>query len=307
VVPKSQIFGRSEPILVLGDGFIGSTLKARFKTVAAEDKLLRNLMYAHRQAIASHRALRRSLDELNPSVIINAAGPSSVAESWRNPEVYVREPEQQIESHLKILATLKTPPRYIFISSAAIYGDTGVEGARESSEPNPISPYAIGKLAAEERLRELGSTSDCTWMIARIFSAYSQELLTRLPFDLVRKMKSHQAITLSGDGSETRDFIHTNDICNALEGLITTAKQNLVVNLGTGVALTIREVASIAIKEFSNRELGFRNEFFFSGASRLGDPKNLIADTTIMKEICSPISISPQEGLSEYFRWHAIN
>lgn len=165
--------------------------------------------------------------------------------------------------------------RVVFASSGAVYGDHGEQPLGEDASPNPRSPYAVSKLAAEYYVRTIGSLWGIETVCLRIFNAYGpgQHLPTSHPPvvpNWLRQAVRGGSLVVHGDGKQTRDFIYVNDVVRALVGAATAPDVNqLVLNVGSGQETSMRELAQLILEVTgSSAEILYapRNE---TGASRM--------------------------------------
>jgi len=141
--------------------------------------------------------------------------------------------------------------RVVFTSSGAVYGEQGEQPVREDQPPNPQSPYAVSKLAAEYYVRAIGSLWGIETVILRIFNAYGpgQNLPPSHPPAVPRFM--HQALrggslVIFGGGGQTRDFVYVDDVVEALVAAATAPDvDRRIINLGSGKETSINEVAAL--------------------------------------------------------------
>jgi UDP-glucose 4-epimerase len=290
------------PWIVCGDGFLGKEFTALANSIEIPRGVHEILKYAH---LSSEVDLDASLDWLNKSrasVFINASGPSNVSDSTVNWKYYESEPKKLVESHIRLLSEIESPPTYVYISSAAVYGETSLSGASEVTPPNPISPYGLGKLNAEEYLKSLTGVN-VPIVILRIFSSYSKNLESRLPNAIREKFASSNQAEFSGTGRELRDFVHTQDIFNAMS-LISELKSNPATstwNVGSGVPISVRDIVELAIDQYQEFAKTVRYSFRFNGEVRTSDPKILLADITKLKGAGYKPIFPPAVGLKDYF------
>lgn len=165
--------------------------------------------------------------------------------------------------------------RVVFASSGAVYGDQQEQPLGEDASPNPRSPYAVSKLAAEYYVRTIGSLWGIETVCLRIFNAYGpgQHLPPSHPPvvpNWLRQAVRGGSLVVHGDGKQTRDFIYVNDVVRALVGAATAPDVNqLVLNVGSGQETSMRELAQLILEVTgSNAEIlnAPRNEI---GASRM--------------------------------------
>jgi UDP-glucose 4-epimerase len=141
--------------------------------------------------------------------------------------------------------------RVVFISSGAVYGDQGAQPLLESATPNPRSPYAVSKLAAEFYVRTIGDLWGIETVSLRVFNAYGpgQHLTASHPPvipNFLRQAVRGGTIVMHGDGAQTRDYVYVDDVVSAMIAAATAPNINhMVVNIGCGIEISIRELVRL--------------------------------------------------------------
>ncbi|HKY83947.1 MAG TPA: NAD-dependent epimerase/dehydratase family protein [Anaerolineales bacterium] len=139
--------------------------------------------------------------------------------------------------------------RVVLISSGAVYGDQGEQPLREDAVPNPLSPYAVSKLAAEYYVRTIGSLWGIETVSLRVFNAYGpgQPIPAAHPPvvpHFLRQAVRGGTIVIHGRGDQTRDFVYLDDVVEAMVAASTVPTiSRRVINIGCGVPTTIRALA----------------------------------------------------------------
>lgn len=143
--------------------------------------------------------------------------------------------------------------RVVLASSGAVYGDLGEQPLRETVTPNPRSPYAVSKLAAEYYVRTIGGLWGIETVSLRIFNAYGpgQHLPPShppvVPYFL-RQAQRGGTLVVHGDGSQTRDYVYVDDVVSAMVAASTAPNINgLVINVGSGVGTSVRDLVKKAL------------------------------------------------------------
>jgi UDP-glucose 4-epimerase len=175
--------------------------------------------------------------------------------------------------------------RVVLTSSGAIYGEQAEQPVREDQTPNPQSPYAVSKLAAEYYVRTIGALWGIETVILRVFNAYGpgQNLPTFHPPVVPRFL--HQALQggsliIFGGGGQTRDFVYVDDVVEALVAAATAADvDRRIVNVGCGRETSINELAAL-VSEVAEREI----EVLHSPAES-GGVSHLCADISIAQRL----------------------
>ncbi len=138
--------------------------------------------------------------------------------------------------------------RVVLASSGAVYGDHGQQPLCESAQPDPRSPYAVSKLAAEYYVRTIGGLWGIETVSLRIFNAYGpgQHLPPShppvVPYFLRQALRSG-TLVVHGDGSQTRDYVYVDDVVSAMVAASTAPGINgQVINVGSGMGTSVREL-----------------------------------------------------------------
>ncbi|MEI8088435.1 MAG: NAD-dependent epimerase/dehydratase family protein [Opitutaceae bacterium] len=199
--------------------------------------------------------LQRIVAESRPSVLIHLAALTSVQESVRNPNLNFE--LNLLLTHLVAeAARVHGIARVVFASSAAVYGASDQLPLNEHSLPRPISPYGAAKLASEALLLGYGAAFGISIFCLRYFNVYGPRQDPNSPYSGVisifsDKLRAGVAPIIFGDGEQTRDFIHVQDIARA-NVLAATAPSvtSLIANICTGRATSLNQLAA-----------GFRTRF----------------------------------------------
>jgi UDP-glucose 4-epimerase len=144
--------------------------------------------------------------------------------------------------------------RVVFISSGAVYGDQGEQPLRENAAPNPRSPYAVSKLAAEYYVHTIGNLWGIETVSLRVFNAYGPG--QRLPPshapvipNYLRQTMRGSTLVMHGDGSQTRDYIYVDDVISAMISAATAPGINhSVINIGSGTETSIRDLVRLIME-----------------------------------------------------------
>ena len=138
--------------------------------------------------------------------------------------------------------------RVVLASSGAVYGDLGGQPLRESVTPNPRSPYAVLKLAAEYYVRTIGALWGIETVSLRIFNAYGpgQHLPASHPPVVPHYLRQAQrggTLVVHGDGSQTRDYVYVDDVISGMVAAATAPNiDGLVINIGSGTETSVSEL-----------------------------------------------------------------
>ena len=191
--------------------------------------------------------------------------------------------------------------RLVYSSSSAIFGDPVRLPIDEGHPAEPLSPYGVSTLAAEKDALCFGKAYGWTVAALRYFNAYGENQRYDAYGNVIPIFASRLAegreLTIYGDGKQTRDFVHVDDIaeanCLAAERRVTGP-----FNIGSGVAATVNEVAS-AIQVAMDRTAPVAYE-----PARPGEVRDSVADIGCAQAV---LGYAPRytlaRGLAGYASW----
>ncbi len=139
--------------------------------------------------------------------------------------------------------------RVVLASSAAVYGDPDRVPVGESHPLRPNSPYGLSKLAADHYARLYTELYDVPAVALRYFNVYgpgqSAETYSGVISAFIDRTREGEPLTIHGDGTQQRDFVHVRDVVRANLAAATTREVGRAFNVGTGVSVSIRELAEL--------------------------------------------------------------
>ena len=289
--------------IVGGAGYIGSHMvktayKANHQVITID-----NLSTGHKDSVLFGKFEfcdildRKKLDELfnlyNPDVVMHFSAYSSVGESVIDPYKYYH---NNVVGTLNLLKSMidNDCKKFIFSSSATIFGIPDYIPIDEDHPKRPVNPYGKSKLMVEEILKDFESAYDLKYVSFRYFNAAGHdpegELSERhepethlLPLVLQAVNGQRDSINIYGndydtkDGTCIRDYIHVNDLVNAhlkgLEYLNNSDTSSAEFNLGNGNGYSVKEIIQ-KVKEITQKDFKV-----LETARRDGDSAVLIASS----------------------------
>ena len=170
--------------------------------------------------------------------------------------------------------------RVVLTSSGAVYGEQEQQPVREDLFPNPSSPYAVSKLAAEHYVRTIGALWGIETLILRVFNAYGpgQSLPPAhapvIP-QLLKQALGGGSLVVFGDGRQSRDYVYVEDVADGLvSGATAKNVDRQIINIGSGTDVSVN-----ALVDKIRRVTGRKVEPLHSGAQS-GGVSRLCADIT---------------------------
>jgi UDP-glucose 4-epimerase len=245
-------------VLVTGtSGQLGSyvgELIAEDHAVSGMD--IRPCPYKALQALASKGDIRMPADVRkavrNVDAIVHCAAQVSVERSIQNP---LLDAETNVIGTLNLLAAgaKAEVSKFIYVSSAAVYGNPQYLPVDEKHPTDPLSNYGASKLAGEKFALAYARTSAMDVVSVRPFNFYSPRADPKSPYSgvitkFVSRVKSGKPPIIEGDGMQTRDFIHARDVAAMIRLVI--VKEGLsaeIFNCGSGKSTSILDLADITI------------------------------------------------------------
>jgi len=197
--------------------------------------------------------------------------------------------------------------RVVYAGSSAAYGDAPTLPKVESMLPDPISPYAVAKLAGEHYLRCFTRVYGLETVVLRYFNVFGpyQDPTSHYSGVLAifcRRMLSGDPITIYGDGEQSRDFTYIDNVVNA--NLLAAAApaekvSGRMMNLATGTRITLNEIFKIL------RELtGYQDQPTYA-PTRAGDIRDSLANIRLAQELLGyKPTVDFREGLRRTVDWY---
>lgn len=234
-----------------------------------------------------------------PQVCVHCAGRASVGLSMNDPVADFYTNSVLTFEILNLLRLYAPNCRFIFLSSAAVYGNPIALPVAETQSPQPLSPYGFHKLYCEQLCWEFSSIYQLKTASLRIFSAYGSGLRRQVVWDICQKAITQDRLILQGTGNESRDFIHALDIAQAVEIVATSAEmRGEVYNLGSGQETKISHLATLILQE-----LGLNSQPEFDGIVPEGNPLFWQASITSLQNLGFRPAISLEMGIKNFVRW----
>lgn len=298
-------------------GFIGSTLTDRLLRDGADvvgidcftDYYARsikesNLEEAKRQP--RFRFVEARLQETDLAALLSdrthvfhLAAQAGVRKSWgQDFQIYTT---NNIEATQVLLeACVKQPiERFVYSSSSSVYGDLVALPMREDALPQPVSPYGVSKLAAEQLCYLYFTNYRVPAVSLRYFTVYGPRQRPDMGFHkFLRAAIAGEPITVYGDGEQTRDFTFVSDAVEANLAAAVNGVPGHVYNIGGGSRVSVNQVL-----EMIGRVSG-RAPLVAVEPDQKGDMRHTYADTSRARaELGFTPQVGLEEGLTAEYRW----
>jgi nucleoside-diphosphate-sugar epimerase len=300
-----------------GAGFIGSHLSERLLAQGAEVRAIdaftdfyprplkeRNL--DHLRGRAGYDLVEGDLRELDlPKLldgithVFHLAAQAGVRRSWGAEfQVYTG---LNIDSTQRLLEACVGKPieRLVYASSSSVYGDDAAIPMLETAVPQPVSPYGVTKLAAEQLCYLYYFNYKVPTVSLRYFTVYGPRQRPDMGFNrFFSAILEGQPLVQFGDGLQTRDFTFVADAAKATADAAVRGVPGRVYNIGGGSRVSLREVFDL-IARVSGRQVTIDHQ-----PAQKGDMRDTYADTTRARaDLGFAPSVTLEEGLRAMWQW----
>ena len=231
--------------------------------------------------------------------VFHLAAQAGVRKSWgRDFDVYTT---NNIEATQVLLEACVARPleKLVYASSSSVYGDLVAMPMREDALPQPVSPYGVSKLAAEQLCYLYHANFGVPAVSLRYFTVYGPRQRPDMGFHkFLRATLQGQPIAVYGDGEQTRDFTFVDDIVTANLAAAERGVAGRVYNIGGGSRVSLNHVL-----ELIGRVTG-RPPVIAREASQKGDMRHTYADTTLARtDLGFRPSFDLERGLAAEYSW----
>ena len=231
--------------------------------------------------------------------VFHLAAQAGVRKSWgRDFRVYT---ENNVDATQRLLEACVGRPlhRFVYASSSSVYGDNVTIPMREDALPQPVSPYGVTKLAAEQLCYLYQVNHGVPAASLRYFTVYGPRQRPDMAFNrFIRAALKGEPITLYGDGKQTRDFTFVTDAVAATIAAGERGVPGRAYNVGGGSRVSVNHVLDI-VARLAGRPLDIRRE-----GSQKGDMRDTCADTSRARaDLGFAPRVSLEDGLEAEYRW----
>lgn len=320
-------------LVVGGAGYIGSHCVRQLRDAGHKPVVLDNLVFGHRQAVASdipfydcdlgdYDSVAHILKHEKIDLVMHFAAFAYVGESVTEPRKYY---ENNLVATLRLLEAMldNGVKKFVFSSTCATYGEPETLPLLESLPQSPINPYGQTKLDVENCLKAFSQAYGLSFAAFRYFNAAGaaedgsigedhdpETHLIPLVFDAATGRRENIKIFgtdySTPDGTCLRDYVHVDDLSRAHIAVFDKLERpsvGLFYNLGTGRPNSVREIID-AVQAVTGL-----NVPIIEVDRRAGDPPALFADSTkAQKELGWQIQYTNiQSIIASAWKWHKSN
>jgi UDP-glucose 4-epimerase len=302
-----------------GAGFIGSNICRRLVAEGCFVRVVDNLLTGKKSNLAcfidkiefieadmgSDTVARSAMKDID--VVLHQGALPSVPRSVDDPAATHK---HCVDATFTLLLAARDAgiKRFVYASSSSAYGDTPTLPKVETMAPQPLSPYAVGKLVGEYYAKVFYEVFGLETISLRYFNVFgpyqdpTSQYAAAIPAFVTAILKD-QPPTIYGDGEQSRDFTYVDNVVEA-NLLAARAKQTKgeVINIACGESVTVNEIIDMI-----NEILG-KSVVPIYAPTRPGDVKHSLADISLAKKLIGfEPKVSFREGLQKAIEWYREN
>jgi len=243
-------------------------------------------------------------------LVCHVAGQASTIRSFDNP---LEDLDVNLVGTVNVLKEClrHRVPRLLYASSMTVYGTSASLPCVESDLPSPVSYYGISKYAAERFVHATAARNDLDFQFAttafRMFNVYGDRQSLDNPYQgvmaiFIARILRGEPIDIFGDGEQSRDFIHVDDVVDAwTKSIDNRSTWSRSFNLGSGTRISMNELVGVLLAAAGKE----REDYDIRrSAERPGDQKHMQADTHMLRESLQwKPSVDLETGLRRTLQW----
>ena len=298
----------SRSVVTGGAGFIGSNLVDHLVRIDHKVIVLDNFVSGKKANLAHHKkkdvkiirvdiSKSKNLDKYFKKVdyVFHLAGLAEIIPSIKNPKKYFN---TNVLGTLKVVEAAKRVgvKKLIYAASSSCYGSPKNLPTSEKEKIDIKHPYGLTKFLGEQLVLKYATNFNMPNISFRFFNVYGPRLNMSGQYSAVfgnflKQKKNNKPLTIVGDGKQTRDFIHVDDLTNAFIKVAKSRLVNKIYNLGSGKEISINKIANL---------FGGKKTFI---PKRPREPKRSLANISkIKKDINWKPTITIQEGIKRLLK-----
>lgn len=291
-----------------GAGYIGSHMVLALTDAGENVTVLDNLSTGVRTAVDARAELvegdigdaelvRDTIQRKKITEVVHFAGSIVVPESVADPLKYYSNNTAKTRNLIECCVK-ENVPRFVFSSTAAVYGSPEKVPVTEDVPLAPMSPYGRSKLMSEWMLQDVAAAHELTYVVLRYFNVAGADPagrsgqstkdathLIKVAVQAALGIRDHMKIFgddyETPDGTGVRDYIHVSDLISAHEAAVKYLRsggESLIANCGYGHGSSVKQVIE-AVERVAGKQIDARLD-----ARRAGDPAEIVADASLARE-----------------------
>uniref|UniRef100_A0A7C6A7X8 NAD-dependent epimerase/dehydratase family protein n=1 Tax=candidate division WOR-3 bacterium TaxID=2052148 RepID=A0A7C6A7X8_UNCW3 len=298
-----------------GAGFIGSNLATVLLNLGYEVVIIDNLSTGRRENVPP-KAKFYEVDIVNPLVngVVFKEKPKVIFHLAALTDTTISEDSIRKDIKVNLIGTLNilrgaraaNVEKFIFTSTAAVYGNSSSLPIKETAKTCPISPYGIGKLTCENYIRIFCEAEGIKYTILRYSNVYGPRQYPKgesgaIPI-FIQKVLKGETPTLFGNGKQIRDYIYVDDVVSATQKAIARADAKIL-NVSTSIGTSTEKLYKMVVQKLClNPPKGEPRQRFKQ--SRPGEiKKSILANSLAKRQLGWQPKIDLSTGIEKTIEW----
>ena len=236
----------------IGSNLINYLLKKKYK-IFVIDNLTNNKISKRNNKINFFKKNILQINSINKlkkkiDVVIHLAASAEILIQTEQEEKYFQDNVSGLQEVLNYCVR-NNVKKFIFASSASVYGDTGNKKINEKFKLLPKHYYGYTKYVGEEMIQLYLKIYNINYTILRFFNIFGPKSNAAVGTFIAQKLQNRN-ITVFGDGKQKRDFLYVEDLCNAIYKILKSKRaKNKIYNLASGQPTSIKEICNLITKD----------------------------------------------------------
>lgn len=295
-----------------GAGFIGSHLADAYLARGWRVTVIDNFSTGKRENVNPRvELLERDLRDPATADVVTELRPDVVSHHAAQIDVRVSVADPGADAEANVVASVRLlqkahdagVKRFIFASTGgAIYGEPVTGGLQDESHPRtPLSPYGCAKLSVEQYMHYFREVLGLNTVALRYANVYGPRQSAKGEAGVVAifagKLLGNEEVTINGDGEQTRDFVHIDDVVRANMAVTETADAGPF-NVGTGVETSINTLHDV-LRSAAGSTSPARH-----APAKVGEQQRSVLDGTLLRRtygVAEPVTLP--DGIAGTLQW----
>jgi len=207
--------------------------------------------------ITDNHLITTILNDYKIDIIVNFAAQTHIDNSFITPLKFTKDNIYGTHILIEAVRLYGKIKRFIHISTDEVYGDVDIEhlGCYENDILNPTNPYSATKAAAEHIIRSYYYSFKIPVIIIRCSNVYgNRQYKEKLIPKFINLLLENKKCTIHGEGITRRNFIHINDVCDAIITVLNKGELNNIYNIGCKNEYSVLDIAKLLINYLKPNE-----------------------------------------------------
>jgi len=257
--------------------------------------------------LCSYDLVRHIINDYEIDYVIHFAAQSHVQNSFEDSLQYTKDNIEGTHTLLEVCRKYKNIKKFIHVSTDEVYGESMIEEDENKKTENsilcPTNPYAATKAGAELIAQSYYHSFKMPIIITRGNNVYGpnqypEKLIPRF----IELLRDNKKVTIQGDGSNIRAFLHSHDVARAFEIILEKGKVGEIYNIGSdeNQEYTVLEVAKLLIEKIKNTKE--HNDWITYIEDRPFNDKRYYISNQKIKDLGWSIDIDFEDGINELLK-----